>query len=457
MTADAESEAQPEVVPEVRTVIRTLRFEVVWPGWRRTDLLKLWKELWAAQGDLRRAANLTASAMCQLRLGTLPRPTKPDGVTPVSDQTLIYQALSGKWQPFGFPCYQPSEGVRRVASQVLLDLAGTIHTRIKTDWTEIRKGERSLPTWKRVPVGSSTQGITVDAATGMITIGLWEGRSARVTLRPRKLDSRLWGDLRRALKFGSAKLQWDQPPGRKGRWMLSLSVEVPAAVRDVPPLVCAVRLGMATTCTLAYANPADAKLLRRTDAVNLPATVWRAVRRVQRERTERGEWNRKERGLREGHGRDRKLRATAGIGDLVARVTDTAIRQVAAAVIATAVSRGATTLALPDLAHWSVASELDKTAALPEGERADHRKWYFSLHQSGLREAMRIAAERQGLDIVYVPVAGCGKTCSECGAENPAYRVDRRWECPCGCKTSIESNTARVLAKRAVALKAPKA
>jgi hypothetical protein len=446
MTVAAAESSQPEIA----TVVRTLRFEVVWPGWRQADLSALWQELWRAQGDLRRAANLSASALCQLRLGTIPRPVKEDGVTPVSDQTLSYQLLSGKWQPFGSPCYQPSPDTRRVSSQVLLDLASTIHTRIKTDWAEIRRGDRSLPTWKQVPVGSTGPGVAVDPELGTVTIGLWEGRGQRVTLRPRKLDPRAWADFRRAVKYGSAKLQWDQPPGRKGRWMLSLALELPAATREAPPLLCAVRLGMTTTCTLAYAEPTQGKVLRQGDQIDLPASAWRAVQRIESERTERTRWNRKDRGAREGHGRTRKLRVVADLGDVVARVTETAVRQTAAAVVRTAIRRGATILALPDLSGWSVAAELDRTEDLSQGDRAAHRRWYFRWHQGALRQQLRQAAEREGLEIREVPVGGSSATCSECGVENPAHRAAGRWECSCGCKLPVEVNTARVLARRGV-------
>jgi transposase len=260
----------------------------------------------------------------------------------------------------------------------------------------------------------------------------------------------MWREFRGALSFGNARLQWDKPPGRKGRWMLSMAVTSPARVRTERPLICAVRLGMLTTCTLAYADPEAGKVQRFGDSVDLPASTWRTVRRVEKELTERGRWNRKDRGQREGRGRVRKLRATASIGDVVSRVTDTAIRQTAAAVVATAIRRGATALVLPDLAHWSVASELDRTEDLPEGDRSAHRKWYFRVHQGALRQMIGEAAEREGLAVSEVNVSGSSHTCSECGVANEAGRVGRLWSCSCGCKLPVETNPARVLAGRAL-------
>lgn len=447
-------EATPAPVAEVATVVRTLRFEVQWPGWRKADLHALWGELWKAQDDLRAAANRTISALYMLRIGTVPWPeaeaqrgANKGTVRKVPLQTLCYQALSGAWQPFGTPLYAPAEGNQRVSSHALLDLAGMIHTRIQTDWVEIQRGQKSLPTWRSMPIGSPY--VEVDRELGTVTFSLWAGRGRKVTVRPRKLDTASWRDLRRAVKYGGCRLTWDKPSGRTGKWFLSLSVELPTETRAQAPLVAAVRLGMLTTCTVAYVSRETGKLLGRTDSVDLPASTWRAVRRVEKARTERGAWNRKDHGQRVGRGRDRKLRVVEGLGDIVQRTTDTAIRQVAAAVVSTAIQRGAAVLALPDFAHWSVASEMDKTADLPEGDRAAHRRWYFRFHQGTLRQRIREAAQREGLAVIDVDPKGAGAECSACGKVDAAQRVGRRWVCTCGCQLSVEANTAKVLVKRA--------
>lgn len=438
-----------------QTVVRTMRFEVVFPGWRRTDLADFRQKFWDAEGDLRRAANLAMSALYQLKLGTIPWPeaeakkgVDKGKVRKVPLRTLCYQALSGGWQPFGHPLYTPGGGHERVSSNALLDLAGYLFVRIRDDWPAVQMGKKSLPTWRSVPIGSPY--VDVDKETGSISFALWAGRAGRVTVRPRKLDGRGWSDLRRAVKFGTCRLTWYQPVGRKGRWMLSVSAQFEKRAPDPAqkPLVAAVRLGMLTTCTLAYCEPGKSSV-GRADSVDLPGSTWRSVRRIERERTERGEWNRRDRGQREGRGRERKLRATQGLSDTVARVTDTAVRQVAAAVVATAVRRGATVLALPDLQAWSVAQEMDRTRDLPEEGRAAHRRWYLRWHQGALRQRIEQAAQLRGLTVVTVDVVDSSKTCSACGRVDEALRSERRWECPCGCKLSVECNTARVLAKRA--------
>lgn len=456
MSAVVEVPPAEDAAPD--TIVRTLKFEVVWPGWRTTDKHALWRDLWSAMDDLRAAANRGISALFMLKLGLLPWPVEePKRPKPgasmearkVPIRTLCYRAMNGGWQPFGTPMYQPREGAPAVSSSVLLDLAGYLYTRLQTDWVDIQHGDRALPTFRSIPIGSPY--VEVDKELGTVTFSLWAGRGRRITVRPRRLDSRSWRTLRSATKFGGARLVWDRPPGRAGKWFLSLSVEVPKVDRTSAALICAVRLGMETTCTLAYAERDTGAPVRAGDQINLPASAWQAVRRVARERTARGEWNRKERGLREGRGRARKLRAVEGLGDEVARVTDTAVRQVAAAVVRTAISRGASVLALPDLAHWSVASELDRSEDMPDGDRQARRRWYFSFHQGALRQRIRQAAEREGLLVIEVNPARAGVTCSSCGHENAANRAARRWACSCGCKLSAEVNTARVLVARAAA------
>lgn len=451
MTTDTDTtDADATGTVEVPTRVTTLKFEVAWPGWRKSDLSALWSELWRAQDDLRRAANRGITALYQVRAGLLPRPEK-DG-KPVSDQTLSYQILSGKWQPYGTPAYVPSPDTRQVSSQVILELASVLHTRMKTDYAEVQKGNKSVPTFRSVPVGASGGGVKVDQELGTISMPLWSGRNAsRVVLRPRKLDGRSWRIWRSATSFGNARLTWDRPPGRRGKWMLCISAHVPVVERTAEPMICAVRLGLYTSCTLAFAEISSGKLARRSECINLPSSTWRAVRRVQAQREERGLWNRKDHGQREGRGRQRKLRAVAMLADQVARITDTAVCQTAAAVVAMAKRNNAAVIALPDLARWSVSKEMDSTADLPSPDRAEARKRYFSMHQGALREKIRLAGQREGFRVVDVDVRRSSVTCSECGAENPEYLTDAKWECSCGCKLTSEVNTAKVLAKRAVA------
>lgn len=447
------SEAADPVVSEPKDkVVRTLKFEVIFAGWRKTDLLPFWEQLWKGQDDLRRAANKAIGALFQVKMGTIPWPLKEDGTTKVPLQTLCYQSLSGKWQPYGEPFYVPTTE-QPLSSQAILSLASLMFTRLQTDWVAIQRGEKSLPTWRSIPLGFSGASLKVDTEAGTLNFPVWSGRgTTRLTVRPRKIDRSQWHALRHALKYGDGKLTWHKPAGRKGRWMLSLSLTQPVASREVhQDVVCAVRLGMNKTATLAFAS--SGKVMSWHDEVDVPDSTWRQLRRIESERKGRLNWNKRSAGQREGRGRARKLRVLGDISDRQRRITETAIRQVSAAVVASAVRRGAGTIAIPNLKTWSVANELERTHDLPEGDRTAHRQWYFRWHQGELRAQIQQVAEKHGMKIIEINVAGCSTECGGCGATAPEARENGRWHCPaCNLRTTIERNTAMVLVKRACAV-----
>ncbi len=88
-------------------IVRALKFEVRFPGWRKADLFGkqgLLCNLTIARNEVTLAANRLISAMFAMKLGHIPLPTNEDG-SPVAEQSLYYQGLSGKWQPQGKPMY----------------------------------------------------------------------------------------------------------------------------------------------------------------------------------------------------------------------------------------------------------------------------------------------------------------------------------------------------------------
>lgn len=450
-TTETDSAAAPATEEDL--LVRSIRFEVVFPGYRRADLEPLWKQLWALSDDLRLAANRVTGAVWSVLIGGAPHPI---GVSkrgknagkevPIHPQSLCYQALSGQWQPYGQPLYQSTTELL-ASSSVRLALAGVIWTRLKADHLDILHGKTQLPSFRKMPLVCSS--VQVDPEVGNFTLSPWEGGKKKLTVRPRKLDPHMWRKIRSAVRFGDCELSWDQPVGRKGRWMLSVSGYFhKKKLPETPPLIASVRLGYLTTCTLAFVHPATKKPQGQVESINLPSTVEKATARLERERTERGRWNRLDAGLREGRGRAKKLRATENLSDKLRRVTTTAVRQTAAAVVNLAIRRGATALAIPDLKTWSVNDTMEKTEELPEVERALRRKWYFARHQGEIRAQIQQVCETRGLPWVSVPVADANRTCFSCGKLTEAAPRDREWKCGCGAHRSTEANTAIVLAQR---------
>lgn len=446
---------KPKTTAAQPTTVRTVRFEVAWPGWRKQDLQALWKELWKAQDDLRRASNQTVSALWQVRSGALPHPLKTDGKKwPL--QTLAYQALSGKWQPFGEPIYVPTTP-RGVSSSVRRELASAIHTRVETDWLDVVRGNKVLPTFRSVPLGNSGNNVKLDPDALDVSLTVWAGRRGnRVRIRPRRLDNRQRALIRKSDGYGCAKLAWHKPKGRKGKWMLSLALNVrtKADERAQGTRIAATHLGMINTVTLATATKSDGKADKRIRTAQLPASAVRQITRLQRERTSRSQTNRKAFARRQGRGRQRKLRVVEAIGDRVHRITDTAVRQVAAAIVNMAVETGCSHLVIEDLKNWSVEKALRESQDLPGGGRAARRRWYFQWHQGALRQHLTAAALREGLSIIEVDPAYNSRTCHSCNTLWPELggehgRVStRQFRCTCGVSIDADANAVRNNLKR---------
>jgi hypothetical protein len=473
------------------TVTRTMKFEVIFPGWRSKDLFGTSKkqkraakkaakeppveqtipaeqdagqqdpsqpptaptktkptglahDLWGAMSDLTTASNKAISALWLLKQGNLPWPLYPLGHKKAGQKvifrSLVYQCFSGAWQPWGEPLYVAKRGPQ-VAGNALLDAAGRVHTRIKTDYKDITMGKKSMSTFRQVPVGVVGASVSFGAADA-VTLQIWGKDTQRktVTVRPRKLDGGQLAILRHCAagtyKHGNAALIWHQPIGRKGKWMLTLAwTKVSSATLGLDvvgqgggsqaqdgqanrasrvELIAGVHLGMLSTASVAYIKH-DGEVLRKKDILDLANSAVRAYERMFQEKRQRSNTNRNELHLREGRGRQRKLRVVEAFGEKGSRIVDTAVKQLAALVVSAAQRKGATTLAIEALTHWSVATALDELPLGTNRQRAAHRRWYFRWHQGALRQAIHDAAELAGLTVLSVGAENDSRTCNKCG------------------------------------------
>lgn len=457
------------------SISRAIRFEVTFPGWRRADLVGprgLWKRLWAMSDDLTRAANRLVSALWQAKIGAV--------TSDVAPRTLAYQGLSGKWQPFGKPLYAPS--TERAGSRVLLDTAGTVFDRLETDFRDIQRGKKALPTFRSLPIGAVGQAVSV-RPNGDVDLSLFAGRKGGVTVAPvRGIDTGtravLTGLAAGTHKLGNARLAWDQPEGRKGHWMLSITWTgaVKAAEGNV---IAGVDIGIRTAATVACVDVETGRHLAKKDIVRLPGNVIRGWRRLECARRERGQSNRRVYALREGRGQDRKLRAFRALSTKHMNLSGSGVSDVAAAVVAAAKRRGAVGVALEALTGWSVAHALDDLPNGTNADRARRRSWYFRWHQGALRQRIAEVAEREGLRVFVVEARNSSRTCAACGIVYPSvtpktggeygYVAWDRFVCACGWgretvvdekrrgRVHGEWNAALVLAQRGRAMLAAKA
>lgn len=422
-------------------ITRTLKFEVVFPSARRCDLIGeggLFEKLWGAMDDLTTAANRTVSTMYLLHTGAIEWPVQetkieagpdvvqPEGTIRVTREdgsayfkgakkthplTLAYQCFSGKWMPAYTAMNGPevSGGVKSAMASVVCDRVVSkrqVPGRKKAlpGWLYAQQGHESLPTFRRHPIPFRNQEVEV-TKDGRIMLRTWAGRSKPVIVAPMRLDSSRRAIFDRIIdgtyKQGGAKLIWDQSPGRKGKWFISIAWTGPVEEKQ-SNRVAAIHFGVFCAAYVLVANR-DGSKRDAIERVNLPRNLVRAYDRAFAERRALLTNNRQAREQRAGRGRDRKLRVVSRFGDHLQNIADTAVQQAAAAIVKTAIKRGASVLYLPDV-KGEAGEMLDETEGMYKAkDRARARRIWFTRRHGMLRTAVQAAAAREGLTVVDVP------------------------------------------------------
>ena len=79
------------------------------------------------------------------------------------------------------------------------------------------------------------------------------------------------------------------------------------------------------------------------------------------------------------------------------------------------------------------------------------RSQRFIVSPSEFRDAIKNAANREGIPYIEVPAPYTSKTCGDCGAVNKKLKSEMIWKCPkCGEIHDRDLNAARVIAKRGI-------
>lgn len=473
------------------SVTRAVRFAVRFAGARKKDLEGtdgLPYQLSIAQSDATRAANNLIEVLSLLDRGLIAAPL--DGGKPRSSSTLAYQALTGMWDPWGstngdgggsrYPIYVQKTD-RPLCGGCRSALATFVADRLKND-EKARRKDTARPrysTFGQIPIMFRAQEVRLEDDGG-IRLTLWarETGSAKapsaIKVRPAwstrsQSQKTIVARIRNGeYKHGSASLWKD---ARTKKWMLAISWSGEAKSAD-GPLLMGVHLGIATTASCACIGLEDGKLARFKDRVLIPKATLRALDRFRHERSDLSRLNRQEYGLREGHGRGRKLRVTALLSDSYFQMVQTAVRQTAAAIVKLAQKRGVSIIAIEDLKDWSVDKMLLESEALlgPSRKRARHA--YFRWHQGALREAIKQAAELAGIFIVEVSAAHDSNTCCKCDTVWPeSYKIAKKkqekgkpfkppefgrvswgtFRCSCGHEDHADRNAANIVAMRGLA------
>jgi len=422
---------------------RVLRFEVK-PVCRDVDRNEVFARIFHASDELRAAMNRSMLTLIGLKLGTVPWPEEErkrgkhvGEVTKVPEQTLIYRLLSGSWFPPGTePCYQPQPRKARsrtlaegtvvhepeveasLSGSALLVAAQVLGTRLKTDWKDIRRGLKSAPTFKSVPLGCLAPAVRLHE-DGRITVSLWAGRKNNtVTVRPIRLDGHSSSVLRKLrsgeYKLGNVNLTWVKPLNRKGKLYVNIQWTGAVKTADLDPTLWAgVDIGVDHLAALVVYNPADPlRPFGKAKLIPHPEQIMRVLRRRQRElRLRRSHYV-----FVRGRGRAMAVRGFGVAEDQISRVIDTAFRQAAADVIRQVTAAGAGNLVLEDHTNWSMRKMLDWGDNASAAGRARHRRSYLRWHQGLFAQRLREQGELAGLNVYAINPAWTSRTCSSCGA-----------------------------------------
>jgi transposase len=451
-------------MPPTSKIVRAVKFAVTFPGRRRADMegkTGLFYELARMQGELTRAANQVVTALYQVELGVLPRPVKEDG-SPVSSQTLAYQALSGSWLPFGpdRPIYRPQG--RRYCGGGLSELASSVHVRMKTDLKDVRAGVKSLPTFKLVPLMFRATEVTPFLGPDgrvFFRLHIWGGRDpagnnkivVAPVFRPRDTTQNelVMRILRGEYTHGSGKLFRDK---QTGKWTFSLSWS--SAVKPADgPVFAGVDLGIIASASVAFVSTEDGAPVGPSERIQLPETAIRSWNRVEAERKARQRQGALIFARREGKGRHRKLRPIEVLAGKRDRIAHTAVEETAAAVVRAALKRRALGIAFEDLTGLT-SRVMEESAGLNQAARALRRRFFLNGLLHAMRTAVKNAAEKEGLYVAAVPPAYTNRTCSGCGkvwaeVKDGFGRVSfTEFKCDCGQALHAHRNAALNIARR---------
>lgn len=445
-------------------MIRAIRFNVEFVGHRKADLLGkggLFYGLAQARAELTRAANLVLGTLHYTKAGVLPHPRGPSG-QPMHLRTLAYQGFSGAWRPTGTELYAPQG--RRLSSKVLLGAADLVYTRLKTDYADTQAGRRAVATLREIPFTVQGQAVTL-FPNGRLSIPLWDGRRHnRLVLAPSRFrggQDKIWRQIIKGeLQLGDVRL-FRPPHGQK--WTVAVTWKGEVTPRT-GQLIAGVHLGIVNTASIAYCDAQTGKLQPFVDRVQLPANVVRAWTRLDAERRARLEGGAVTTGARHGRGRQRKLRAADQLGQRKVDLVQTAVRNVAAAVLHRVIVRGAIAIAVEDLTGF-VDDVMAASSELPEALRRERRRGFLQWEQGRVRQCLHDDAEREGLLPLSVDPAGDSQTCSDCGTvyprgpHNPPTKEGEEkgawgrvswgeFRCRCGLRMHADRNAPRNVALR---------
>lgn len=388
-----------------------------------------------ARKDLTRAANSLMTALWLLERGEIEHPVEPtdrlrgDRCVPAGTKknktTLAYQAFAQgqAWSPFDFKpeLYRPTTKYR-IGSAVLGMTARQVKQRLDTDLAGINSGEKSIATFKLVPIVWPAARVQIDES-GCVSVPLWADADKQPRLRFQPVFGQDHGQRRewaRVLdgthKLGTVSLFQDKTTRR---WTAAITftqsqITTPATGRRM-----GIDTGISQFAQLAVVE-ADGTLVQARSKHQPPADFDRALNRLMVRKSAILASTGPAPGAK-GRGRKRATRAATKMKDRYARLVASAVQTVAARCVRDAVRWGVSEIHMENLTGWSYADILRRTADLPGTSRRARRRFFGKWRHAALVEAVRNAAEKQNIGFYLVSARNTSKTCSNCGT---VYKED---------------------------------
>jgi len=412
------------------------------PDWK-----KLSKKLYSVNRDLMVAANRIISRLYLINNGTinLPEKTNKDGsIGEICPRTYAYQLMTGKC---GDKVYEPT--LVEISGGCKSAIAEKVSQRFKTDKKKLKRGEQSLSSFKKniaMPIRASEINI-VDKET--VNLGLFakgeDKISANVYVKGNNHEE-VW---KRILSGEYIAKSADLLHDDKNQWSIHLAYEFESKPSIInKECIIGIDLGMTDLVACAIMKPNGDFVEHKIFHGGM--NFWKFFAQYEKIRKNIGHANRVAYGIRQGLGRQRKIRPLRKIKNKYALRRQAEIRNIAKAVADFAVSMDCKKAAFENLS-WSKNKLMDDSAKEKLSTRKYLRKMFTKFNYYALKSAMKQKFAEVDIECVEVDAKYTSQNCSECGEHG--VRKGKKFSCKCGtykkkgeCDSDI--NAARNIAIR---------
>lgn len=405
----------------------------------RKDKKDIYQRIFTSMNELRTASNKVINEVYLVM-------TKRQEIS-IPLLSFCYSSFSGTK---GVPCLYEFKNGSEVSGGVKSAIASLIYQRLRSDWRDILAGDKSLCTFKKMPIPFRASEVKF-IGDYRVRLTFWAGRkrnSLAIDLYPRGAGQKAVFEYCKdgTYKQGGGRLNYDR---MHKQWSFSLSYTMSASEDKVDQdNVLGVDINMVNMAVVEAWN-GKAWVRGSFLKLDLPVPFWRLFDRYLKEKNTRLNSNKDILGLRKGRGRKRKLRVVQNYKDKFKRTMEDACRNMACALVRHAKKFGCTKIAIEDFSDYAELLESEAMQFEKNRQRAYWRRKFLSFNRYRMHQCIKNSAEVEGIDVIIVNRAGTTRNCHVCGEKATHDKKKRRIICS-GCKTNMDQdrNAARNIALR---------